>query len=106
MYVPVVYVPLSRNGISLVNMGRRLFYGGGTRMVCWVAVGNRAVIVELRHAPFPRWASLTAAQSGYLEILLWAHKNGFSWDEETMTCSTAALSGHLEVLAHIPSALQ
>lgn len=37
-----------------------------------------------------------AAYYGQLEILKWAHINGFFWDEDV--CSGAAIQGHLEIL--------
>jgi hypothetical protein len=37
-----------------------------------------------------------AASEGHLEMLKWAKKNGYNWDE--ITCSLASKGGHLEIL--------
>mgnify|MGYP001612536726 CR=1 FL=1 len=37
-----------------------------------------------------------AAHHGYLNILRWAHAEGYAWDKGT--CDSAACCGHLEVL--------
>jgi hypothetical protein len=36
------------------------------------------------------------ASRGYLNILKWAHQNGYTWDHRT--CAQAALHGHFEIL--------
>ena len=37
-----------------------------------------------------------AAKNGWLDLLIWARKNGCEWDR--YVCSNAAFNGHLEVL--------
>ena len=37
-----------------------------------------------------------AAEKGHLQCLIWAHKNEYSWDEDT--CACAAQNGHLDCL--------
>ena len=47
------------------------------------------------------WNAVTcsnAALNGHLECLKYAHKNGCPWDEKT--CSEAALKGHFECLKY------
>jgi hypothetical protein len=39
-----------------------------------------------------------AAKNGHLECLVYAHENGYPWDERT--CAYAAEKGHLECLVY------
>jgi hypothetical protein len=39
---------------------------------------------------------MEATRGGHLEVLKWAHENGYPWDQGT--CNGAAGGGHFEIL--------
>lgn len=67
-----------------------LAFEGHLQLLQWVCGHNLSVKKNTTSV------CLKASENGHLEVLKWARKNGFTWNE--WVCAYAALHGHLEVL--------
>ena len=82
---------------------RPLGCGNEFNEVCsFAALAGKLEVIKFAHKNGWKWDAKTcseAAKEGHLEIIIWARRNGCPWDEKT--CTMAAMFGHLRVLQHV-----